>query len=88
MIPSQERHTRVAVVGIGFGGAFCDLEVALVGHLVESGFGAGEELAGVTMAEEVCVSFSSHLISSYADFLRAENSLGHTRECEPRHPIW
>ena len=42
--------TGVAVVGVGLGGALCDLEVAFVGHLVEGGFAAAEELAGVAVA--------------------------------------
>lgn len=45
--------TRVTVVGVSLGGALCDLQVALVGHLVEGGFGAREELAGVAVAEEI-----------------------------------
>ena len=44
------RRTRVAVIGICFGGALCDFEVAFAGHLVEGGLAAAEELAGVAVA--------------------------------------
>lgn len=43
-------RTRVAVVGVGFGGAFGDFEVVFVAHLVEGAFGAAEEFAGVAVA--------------------------------------
>ena len=50
--------TRVTGVGVCFCGALCDLEVALVGHLIESELAAAEELAGVAVAEKREVSSS------------------------------
>ena len=50
--------TRVTGVGVCFCGALCDLEVALVGYLVESELAAAEELAGVAVAEKREVSSS------------------------------
>lgn len=58
------RCTRVTVVGVHFGGTFCDFEVAFGGHLIEGGFAAGEEFAGVAMAGGIDVSLSSSLVSS------------------------
>lgn len=50
--------TGVTGVGVCFCGALCDLEVALVGHLIESELAAAEELAGVAVAEKREVSSS------------------------------
>lgn len=50
--------TRVTGVGVCFCGTLCDLEVALVGHLIESELAATEELAGVAVAAKREVSSS------------------------------
>lgn len=39
------------MVSVGFCGTLCDFEIAFVGYLVEGGFAAAEELAGVAVAE-------------------------------------
>lgn len=38
------------MIGVCFGGAFGDFEIAFVGHLVEGVFAAAEEFAGVAVA--------------------------------------
>lgn len=43
----------VAFVGVDVCFALCDLEVGLRGYLVESEFAAGEDFAGIAVAEDV-----------------------------------
>ena len=44
--------TGIAGVSVRLGGALGDLDVALVRHLVQGVFAAGEEFAGIAVASE------------------------------------
>ena len=72
------QRTRVTGVGVRLCGAFCDFQIAFVGHLIQGVLAAREELAGIAVAAIISLTF-------YVAALRACMDL--TKEYGPRHLV-